>query len=73
MASNPAFDPTANDLIDQIGAKVVREHFQLSPQALHMWKRRGIPHLKRIAFQNLALAHGVSTPGDFLKPLGIAA
>lgn len=63
----------ADDLIRRIGPKVVREHFGLTPQSLCNWRTRGIPQLKRIAFQNLALSRGVTPPADFLAPLGIAA
>lgn len=66
-------DPVANHLIDQIGADVVRDHFGLSPQSLCNWRARGIPQLKRIAFQNLALTRGIALPPGFLAELGIAA
>jgi hypothetical protein len=62
-------DTTSSDLIDQIGSKIVADHFGLSRQRLHMWRVRGIPHLKRVAFQNLASQHGVTPPADFLARL----
>lgn len=58
-----------SSLIDQIGAGVVSAHFRLSPQRLHMWRVRGIPHLRRLAFKNLADGFNVSLPGDFLDEL----
>lgn len=66
-------DPIADAMIDQIGADVVRDYFNLSSQRLHMWRVRGIPYRQRIAFHNLALVRGVSPPPEFLEPLGIAA
>jgi hypothetical protein len=66
-------EPVSDALIDQIGPELVREQFDLSPQLLHMWRVRGVPIVKRIAFHNLALAKGIQPPPDFLEPLGIAA
>ena len=66
-------DPVSDGLIDQIGPELVREQFDLSPQLLHMWRVRGVPVVKRIAFHNLALSRGVQPPPEFLAPLGIAA
>jgi len=66
-------EEVSNGLIDQVGPAVVREHFRLTAQHLHMWRVRGIPVIKRIAFHNLALANGVTPPPEFLAPLGIAA
>jgi hypothetical protein len=66
-------DEVSDALIDQVGPAVVREHFGVSAQHLHMWRVRGIPVVKRIAFHNLALANGVTPPPEFLAPLGIAA
>jgi hypothetical protein len=40
---------------------------------VHMWRVRGVPLAKRIAFHNLALERGVQPPPEFLEPLGIAA
>ena len=34
-----------------------------------MWRVRGIPHLRRLAFKNLADGFNVSLPGDFLDEL----
>lgn len=56
-------------LITDVGPEVVRDHFGLTPQNLHMWRVRGVPHLKRIGFQALALTRGVKPPSDFLAPL----
>ena len=66
-------EPVSDALIDQVGPELVREHFEVSPQLLHMWRVRGVPLPKRIAFHNLALRHGVQPPPEFLMPLGIAA
>ena len=62
-------DATSTQLIDRIGPQIVAGHFGLSRQRLHMWRVRGIPHLKRLAFQNLAVQHGVTPPADFLAVL----
>lgn len=66
-------EPVSDKLIDEIGAQVVTAHFGLKPQRLHMWRVRGVPIVKRIAFHNLALANGITPPPEFLAPLGIAA
>jgi hypothetical protein len=60
-------------LINQIGSELVREYFDLSPQLLYMWRIRGVPVLKRIAFHNFALSHGVTPPPEFLAKIGMAA
>ena len=59
----------ADDLINKVGPKIVSEHFGLTPQNLHMWRQRGIPHLKLISFQNLAQQNGVTPPAELLAPL----
>lgn len=56
-------------LIDLIGAEKVRTTFGLSSQRLHMWRVRGIPHLKRIAFAKLAADRGVAVPNDFFAEM----
>lgn len=70
-------DTVSDRLIDQVGPALVREHFQVSSQVLHMWRVRGVPLDKRIAFQNLALANGIEPPPDFmadaLRSIGLAA
>lgn len=66
-------EPVSDELIDKIGPELVRDHFDLSSQHLHMWRVRGVPIVKRIAFHNLALTKGVQPPPEFLEPLGIAA
>jgi hypothetical protein len=66
-------DPVSVGLIDQIGPELVRENFGLTPQLLHMWRVRGVPVLKRIAFHNFALSHGVTPPPEFLAKIGMAA
>lgn len=66
-------EEVSDGLIDQVGPAVVREHFGITAQHLHMWRVRGVPIVKRIAFHNLALAKGVQPPPEFLEPLGIAA
>lgn len=70
-------DAVSSQLIDQVGPDVVRERFGTSPQLLHMWRVRGIPLDKRIAFHNLALERGVEPPPEFLseafKSIGLAA
>ncbi len=66
-------DLVSDALINQIGADLVRERFGASPQLLHMWRVRGVPLPKRIAFHNLALERGIQPPPEFLEPLGIAA
>jgi hypothetical protein len=66
-------EPVSDGLIDQIGPELVREQFDLSPQLLHMWRVRGVPVVKRIAFHNLALKNGIQPPPEFLEKIGIAA
>lgn len=66
-------DAVSDELIDQIGPELVREQFDLSPQLLHMWRVRGVPVIKRIAFHNFALKHGIQPPPEFLEKIGIAA
>lgn len=56
-----------SELIDRLGTNIVREAFALSPQTLHMWRRRGVPALKRIAFAKLAADNGVPVPPDFFE------
>lgn len=52
-------------LIDKVGARAVADVFGLTPQALHMWRKRGIPLAKRIAFAKLAADNTVAVPHDF--------
>lgn len=66
-------DLVSNALIDAIGAGIVQQRFGVSAQLLHMWRVRGIPLNRRIAFNNLALECGIQPPVEFLQPLGIAA
>jgi hypothetical protein len=66
-------DPVSAQLIDQLGSELVREQFDLSPQLLYMWRQRGVPVVKRIAFHNFALANGITPPPEFLAKIGIAA
>ena len=54
-------------LIDQAGAAVVSSAFVLTPQTLHMWRMRGIPQIKRIAFAKLCAERGVAVPADFFE------
>jgi hypothetical protein len=54
-------------LIDQAGTATVCASFALSPQALHMWRVRGIPQIKRIAFAKLCAERGVPVPADFFQ------
>lgn len=66
-------EPVSDAMIDQIGPELIRERLGASPQLLHMWRVRGVPLPKRIAFYNLALERGIQPPPEFLEPLGIAA
>jgi len=66
-------DAVSDHLIDRIGPELVRERLGVSSQRLHMWRVRGVPLPKRIAFHNLALERGIEPPPEFLEPLGIAA
>lgn len=54
-------------LIDQAGSATVCAFFALSPQTLHMWRVRGIPQIKRIAFAKMCAERGVAVPGDFFE------
>lgn len=54
-----------SELIDRLGTNIVREAFGLTPQKLYMWRVRGVPALKRIAFAKLAADKGVPVPPDF--------
>ena len=54
-------------LIDHAGTATVCASFALSPQTLHMWRVRGIPQIKRIAFAKLCADRGVAVPGDFFE------
>lgn len=56
-------------LIDAIGAPKVASTFDLTPQRLHMWRVRGIPQLKRIAFAKVAAESCVSVPEDFFAEM----
>lgn len=58
-----------SQLIDAVGSAIVAEQFELTPQRLHMWRKRGIPQLRRIAFAKLAAERGVMAPPDFLEAL----
>jgi hypothetical protein len=55
-------------LIDAIGRDKVRAQFGLSPQRLHNWRIRGIPHTHRPAFAHLAILVGTPIPEGFLDP-----
>jgi hypothetical protein len=70
-------DAVSDELIDQIGPELVRERLSVSSQRLHMWRVRGIPLEKRIAFHNLALECGIEPPPEFLaealRSIGLAA
>jgi len=54
-------------LIDVVGAEAVMARFGLSHQALHNWRLRGIPVLKRRAFKELAESKHKGVPADFLE------
>jgi hypothetical protein len=54
-------------LIDQAGSATVCDAFGLSPQTLHMWRVRGIPQIKRIAFAKMCAECGVAVPADFFE------
>jgi hypothetical protein len=56
-------------LIDAIGARAVSERFALKPQALHNWRKRGVPVVRRLAFKELAERASIEVPADFLAPL----
>jgi len=58
-----------SDLIDAVGAGHVRLAFGLKPQGLYMWRLRGIPVGKRLAFAELAAIHGAQLPTDFLADM----
>lgn len=58
-------------LIDAVGIKTVSSTFGLSPQALYMWRQRGIPLAKRISFAKLCAENGISTPQDFFQKFEI--
>lgn len=60
-------------LIDKVGKRVVRDHFGVSDQQVYMWRRRGIPVAKVVAFANLARVHGVTVPSALLARVGLAA
>jgi hypothetical protein len=62
-------DIASCELIERVGPDLVADHFGISRQHLHMWKVRGIPQMRRLAFQNLANQHGVTVPADFLAEL----
>lgn len=64
---------TDSSLIDAVGVKSVTAAFGLSPQLLHMWRRRGIPQVKRIAFAKLCADNGVIPPADFFEKFEIGA
>ena len=54
-------------LIDALGPKNVSCRFRLTPQLLHMWRKRGIPQIKRIAFAKFCADRGVVVPADFFE------
>ena len=54
-------------LIDQAGTSDVCRAFGLTPQLLHMWRKRGIPQIKRIAFAKFCADRGVVVPADFFE------
>lgn len=66
-------DPISNTLIDRIGPALVRERFGPSTQLLYMWRVRGVPLNRRIAFYDLAIERGIQPPPEFLQPLCISA
>ena len=60
-------------LIDAVGAKVVAQFFGLTPATLHMWRKRGIPLLKRFTFARLCRDSNIDTPSDFFEKFELAA
>lgn len=56
-------------LINAIGHRKVAERFGVEVRNVGMWKVRGIPPLKLIAFGRLAAEHRVTLPEGFYDPL----
>lgn len=62
-------DISHESLIDSIGTKEVRERYGLSRQALHNWRRRGVPYSRRVSVARFAAERGVVVPADFFEGL----
>lgn len=60
-------------LIDTVGTEIIRKAFGLSPQGLHMWRRRGVPVAKRIAFAKIAADNGKPVPADFFAKFEVGS
>lgn len=66
--------PEHSQFLDDLGgpakiAAYVSERLSMdppmTPQAVSMWRKRGIPHGYRMALAVMAQAHGVAVPGGF--------
>lgn len=53
-------------IIERIGPKVVREHFDLSRHSLYYWRKNGVPRSNRRPIKLLgeSLGHDMSDFGD---------
>lgn len=48
--------------IDRIGPGKVQTHYNMSRQALHKWKKEGIPKMHHNSIRLLAVLNGVNVP-----------
>lgn len=58
-------DMDNNQIIDAIPREALIQRFGLSRQRLHIWRKRGVPKSKRIAYGRLAVDCGVALPQSF--------
>lgn len=58
-------DMTNEQIIEALPRDAIVKRFDLSRQALHTWRKRGVPKSKRIAYGRLAVDCGVALPQSF--------
>jgi hypothetical protein len=61
-----------HEILDRLGAPVLRQALGVKGPRVANWRRRGIPATFLLPVKALAEAHDVPVPGDFLAALGVA-
>lgn len=56
---------TNEQIIDALPRQAIIDKFDASRQVLHIWRKRGVPKSKRIAYGRLAADCGVALPQSF--------
>ncbi len=56
---------TNEQIIDALPRQAIIDKFDASRQVLHIWRKRGVPKSKRIAYGRLAADCGVALPQAF--------